>query len=498
MDSSEINQLLRGSSITFAGYVIELGISFGATILAARYLGTLEFGTVTLWYQGLFFAGIIATLGAQRAVARYSPRAETPAGKGTILLTGMKVALPVSVALAVSGYLLSEEVSRLLLDNTASAPVIRVFALAIPFVATFHIVSGSFRGIEVALPRVVLKNTMLPLARLCLIVGFSVAGGGAVLFAVAYAFPYFLVSLLGVAFLLVTSYYSFSRSDSEVGVREFLDFSIPTMFTNVMSRVLTSADTFVLGYFAVTTSIVGVYNAIYPLSNLILVILGSFGYMILPVFSRLESEDRVPEIRSIYLVCTKIILMVTLPLLFMLLLFPKMVIDVTFGADYIEGYLALQILSIGFFANAVVGPSGAALQSFGKTRVFFRYNLAAATLNVLLNVALIPQYSINGAAVATAISYVFLNVMTTVELYRTSGIVPLTRRSVVAGSLVGVSFLGAHRVIAYLDVTDIYVLIWTIVVSVPSMILVYFYLLLSVHEREYVLDLIQTRSSGSG
>jgi len=71
-------------------------------------------------------------------------------------------------------------------------------------------------------------------------------------------------------------------------------------------------------------------------------------------------------------------------------LFPEMVIRVTFGAEYDQRALALSVLAVGFFTHAVVGPNGNTLTSVGRTRLIMYDNVAVAVTNVTLNLLLIP------------------------------------------------------------------------------------------------------------
>jgi len=45
------------------------------------------------------------------------------------------------------------------------------------------------------------------------------------------------------------------------------------------------------------------------------------------------------------------------------------------------------------------------------------YNLAAATVNLVLNIALIPEFGIFGAAVASAIGYTGMNLLKSIDLF---------------------------------------------------------------------------------
>lgn len=61
-----------------------------------------------------------------------------------------------------------------------------------------------------------------------------------------------------------------------------------------------------------------------------------------------------------------------------------------------------------------------------STAVYIRFFGLAIRFTAILNLALIPKYGYLGAGVATAISYVTLNLLYSAQLYRETGIHPST------------------------------------------------------------------------
>ncbi|ELZ35989.1 polysaccharide biosynthesis protein [Halorubrum distributum JCM 10247] len=71
-------------------------------------------------------------------------------------------------------------------------------------------------------------------------------------------------------------------------------------------------------------------------------------------------------------------------------------------------------------------------------------NLVVGIINAILNVALIPTYGFLGAGIATAISYIVLNLLYSTQLYRRTGIHPfstgLIRPGIIAIALTTITF----------------------------------------------------------
>jgi len=77
-----------------------------------------------------------------------------------------------------------------------------------------------------------------------------------------------------------------------------------------------------------------------------------------------------------------------------------------FGPQFTEGYYLLFILAVGLLARAAIGPVERLLNMLGQQRVCALVYLGAFAINIGLCLALIPQFGMTGAAIATATALV--------------------------------------------------------------------------------------------
>lgn len=442
IQGDRIRRIFKGAGIVFAGVVLELVVSFVAKLLIARYLGPVSYGAVSIGLKLMTATSIFVLVGLDNGIGRYLPRRDEPSDRRGVLKSALEIALPIGLLAGVGLFLSADLLAVRVFHDASVAPVIRVFSVVLPFATVFRLSIGSVQGMQQSLPKVVIQNLSLPISRFLLVAVVLIYGLGTVAAAWAYGLAYVLAGLLG-AYYLVRYTPLLADAPATSMHRELLVFSAPLMITAAMLQVLSHIDTFFLGYFA-STGVVGVYNVVYPLAQLLTVVLSAFGFMVMPVISSLDAEDSVGEMRRTYQLSSKWVLLATLPLFLVVLLFPEMVIRVTFGAEYDSGALALSVLAVGFFTHAVVGPNGNTLTSVGRTRLIMYDNVAVAVTNVSLNLLLIPEYGLLGAAVATSVSYGLLNVLYTYQLYDETGIHPFTagmvRPSLLALLVVGVVY----------------------------------------------------------
>jgi O-antigen/teichoic acid export membrane protein len=152
------------------------------------------------------------------------------------------------------------------------------------------------------------------------------------------------------------------------------------------------------------------------------------GFVVLPVFSDLETAKNQAEIKHLYTQITKWMTALTLPFVLFLVTFPNLILRTVFTPSFGRAGFALAIITVTFFTHVVAGANRQTLTALGDSTAVFKGMVGALFLNILLNILLIPQLGIEGAALATAISYGLLNVFYNSLLYRMVEIQPFTWR----------------------------------------------------------------------
>ena len=108
-------------------------------------------------------------------------------------------------------------------------------------------------------------------------------------------------------------------------------------------------------------------------------------------------------------------------------LFPETVLGFLFGSNYAPAANALRVLSLGFIISNLLGPNRATLIVMGKSQFTMWTTLAAAVLNIGLNIVLIPPLGIEGAAIASTMALVAINLIVSWKIYSLARIQPLSK-----------------------------------------------------------------------
>lgn len=438
--------IARGAGFVLAGTVVSTGLAFVIRTFLIRQLPAGKYGLFAL---ALTVGGAIttlSTLGLKQGVARTVPRCETESEVRDVTLTAITSTLFVS--LLFSGVLLgfSDPLATRILREEALAPYLRVVGALVPGMTIQAVVIATFRGKKRVYERIVVRNLISPIGRLALVVGAVLLGYGAFGALIAWTIGIGIATLLGLYYLYRRTT-TFSLAAFEPRFRTLLVFSLPLMISSTTWTVVQQADNLLLGFFATSVE-VGIYDGAFLLARLLLIVLGSFGFLFMPIFSELEAAGKVTRMQEVYTSVTEWAALLVLPLFVAMVLGGETILTILFKDSYAVGATSLMLIATGFYVHVLSGSSGNALVALGRTKLVMGGNVVAGLLNILLNIVLIPRFGIIGAAGASAGTYALFNLLFLYWLNRETGIVPFSRsffRPILGSSaLLGVIWLIAE------------------------------------------------------
>ncbi|MFQ5737362.1 MAG: polysaccharide biosynthesis C-terminal domain-containing protein, partial [Thermodesulfobacteriota bacterium] len=175
-----------------------------------------------------------------------------------------------------------------------------------------------------------------------------------------------------------------------------------------MTLVMEHSAIVALGYFG-TSEQVGVFTIAVKLSLLTSFILASINSIVAPKFAELYWGGKLEDLRKVIRFSSKTIFWTSAPVLLVLLAFPVFFMGV-FGEGFRSGWLALMVLSVGQFVNSACGSVGYFLLMTNGQRALMNIISAAALLNIVLCILLVPAIGIVGASVASTATLIFWNI----------------------------------------------------------------------------------------
>lgn len=426
MDENKLATLLSSAGLVMVGGFVAAGSRLLERVIIGRALSPEAYGTVSIGIALVAFSTTFALAGLSQGVPRFISRYDDEADKRGIWIAGLVVSGLFSLVIALLLFAGTEEILRLLFGGQDVTFVLYLFIASIPFIVVLNVAIGAIRGHENTIYRTYARDLAYPLGRVLLLSGLLLAGFG--LTAAGYAY---LIAAAGAA---VLSHLLLGREMRLFGsfslhTRELLFFSAPLVLSTVLTVLLGMTDTLMLGYFTNTYE-VGQYEAAYPIASGMLVVLAAFGFLYLPMASRLDAEGDHEEINRLYATTTKWVYILTFPLFLVFVVFPADVMQIVFGREYVPAATVLPILAVGFFISTAVGRNRETLSALGETRAILAANAAGFTINVVLNLLLIPRLGFVGAGITSAVSFFLVHSVVLVYLKQEYDITPFSRRSV--------------------------------------------------------------------
>jgi len=236
-----------------------------------------------------------------------------------------------------------------------------------------------------------------------------------------------LITLIFILFLFNFKIYKLKLSFNKKIWQNYLAISWPLALIGVFSAIYNQTDSIMMGYWGQITE-TGWYNAAYKIMGVTLIPAGLIGASFYPVLSKLfkESKEKLQNAWNYYMDAT---IFLTIPLVIGGIALAPRIIDFVYDPRYNPSILAFQILIITGGIMILSNPFNTTLVIWNYQRKVFWVVLSGAIVNVVLNLILIPQYSLYGAAFTTLITVFlifFLSLRLTLKL---TSIKPLNWKS---------------------------------------------------------------------
>lgn len=422
---------------------------FATTLLIARQLGGSALGTYALVYALLTILGLLSLCGFRAALTRWVAIHLADDDPGAVRAAiRLCMAISVGVSVIVSGVLLllAPQLGGLFHSDHMVRGV-QIVALALPGTAIRDTALAGIQGWRSQKAYTLIGAVGEPLARLAMAAAFIIAGFGiegplwALLIgtwaAAAAAWIALRRRLRGIAHVVTST-----------EVRRIFAFSMVSWVSTLASTGLIWADTLLLGHFEASGQ-VGLYAVATRLVNLAVFVMAPINAAFAPMFAHSFHRRERGEMNRAYRAATGWILQLSAPAFALLLLYPGALLSL-FGGSYRSGATVTVLLALGQFVNAVTGPCGTVLSMAGKVWLNMLNNITALVVNIGLNLWLIPQYGVKGAAVAWMVSLTLVNLARLVEAYVVTKAWPFSAGTSATLATVAVAAgvsLGAHALL---------------------------------------------------
>lgn len=184
----------------------------------------------------------------------------------------------------------------------------------------------------------------------------------------------------------------------------------------IMMQVINHTGTLLLGSM-IDTDTAGIYNAANKISLLASFPLMAVNMISAPLITEMHTSGRREQFQRLLREITVITFAGTFVIVAVLLIFGKWFLGL-FGEGFVIAYIPLCILLIGQIFIAISGPTFAVMAQTGLHRPASIVMACTAILNLVLNLILIPDFGMHGAAAASTCSVVIQRLVISVYMRR--------------------------------------------------------------------------------
>lgn len=190
--------------------------------------------------------------------------------------------------------------------------------------------------------------------------------------------------------------FSFSKPDFKF-IKETVKFGLFPMLTSILITLNYQLDVILLRAF-VEFDQIGYYTVGVGLANKVWVIPDAFKDVL---FSKTSKGDPVKDIAF----SVKLNLVIGLLFIILIILLGRPLLYILYGSDFVPAYPITAIISVGLLPMMLFKLITPLFIAKGKQKLSFIILLCSVLLNILANVILIPIFGINGAGIASIMSY---------------------------------------------------------------------------------------------
>lgn len=437
----DLETIAQGGVALLLASVFGNGLSYVFGIVLARLLGPAEFGVYALALS-IFNAMVLVALlgmdtGVIKFIAAHLAEGRTHHARATSVQVGliaMVSGLVVGIGLAVLAGPLSGAVYKMpRLDM-----VLWFFGAMLPLACVSTIFVAVLQAFQTIRPMIVIKYLWEPIGKLTLAGGLAWAGvglAGVMAALVLTAAVSVVMSALAVIRMTGVRMLDVSRWRQD-NLKGLLGYGLPLALSNAVAAFTVRSDILILGYWA-SAQEVGIYLAAFQTSAMLALVLGAFDTAVAPMIGGAWAQQNRVRLEHVYQTAGRLVFSVALPLALIMIIFAADVLGV-FGLEFAAGAACLTVLVIGQLLNGVSGTASTVLLMSGRSRLVMTNSIIVGVILVAASALLIPVWGIWGAALATSVGLVAINITRVVQVWRLFGVQPFTwglAKPLVAGSV---------------------------------------------------------------
>ena len=422
----ESHFLAEKSVYSFAVLAASLGFNFIINLLFTRFLGAEIYGLFSYITTTILVIVVFALLGTDTFLVRELAFDEHKSTKHLLQWGQSRLTITVILSIVIFALIL------FFVHSYLELPLVPTLTglLLIPVIAFLRYYTAVLQGKKMVIAAQVPEKIIRPVVFLALLLIYFLIPVEKNLYESVLS-----VIVLNILAFAIALGYAFSRfnpvvrtlpNDREeeiVADTKRWEKSSMTLFW-ISGIIILNGRTDILMLGALTNAeSVGVYTIAYRLSEIIAFSLLVINFPLSPLISNLFVRKEIQKLQSVIKRGVRLAFLMAMPLFLLFVFFSEKVLSV-FGETFTGGSNTLIILCVAQLVNVLIGSVNKILTMAGFEKEAFRSLVLSVLVNITLNLYLIPEMGIDGAAYATATSMVLWNLMMLYYVIKRVGVNP--------------------------------------------------------------------------
>ena len=428
--ASDASTIARGAAVNFIGTVARLTKSVSFIVLT-RLFGAEIFGLYMLGWTIVDLVAKVGQFSLDKGLVNFIPRLRGDGDADAIhriIAQALGVGLLLSAAVGAALFIAAPALAEGLLGKPRLAGMLRLLAAALPLIAMTHIILGVTRAHKVMKYDAMIRGVVEPL------VLFGAAGAsfywGWRTYGLAAAHLAALACGLLFALYVFTRFYSWRACLAHLRELRFVTpltrFSLPVMGYELVYMVMIRLDVLMVGYFLPAAQ-VGIYVIAVEIALLTKKVRQWFDPIFSPIVAELNHRNDLPRLERNLRLVTRWVLTIGLGFLCVVSLIGNELLGL-FGPEFGAGFVTMVVLAMSQVVYAAMGSGDTVLIMSGRPWLNLVNTVVVVIVHFALNLWLIPNLGILGAALGTLGSFMLLTLIRLAEVYHLFRIHPLTWR----------------------------------------------------------------------
>lgn len=446
-----VQRIAKNVSVLFTSRVLGYILAFLYIIYTARYLGANGFGILSFALSFTSLFAILADLGLNTLIVREIARDKKIAQKYLGNTLSMKIILSIITIFLVD---LTINLLGYPIQTVEIVYLIVLYVIFSSFSQTFYSIFQAYEKMEYQAIGEILNNILMLLGVL-LVIYYKLS-------VLSFGFIYLITSIIILGYCITFCTWKFLLPKLELKIKwtfwkSTLKEALPFGMTGIFTTIYISIDSVMLSFIQGNDA-VGLYNAAYKIIALLSFIPFVINLAVYPTMSRfhLTSPQTLKKIVWKYF---DLMIILGIPLLIGTSILAPEIILLIFGKGYEGSIIALQVLiwtTLFVFANSAFVQL---FQSINKQLTVTKIIGIGTLLNVVLNILLIPKFSLIGAGIATALAELTFTVLLIISTYKIGYGVKLQKLSIFLVKVITTGLIMGIFILLLKSITNLFLLI---------------------------------------